>query len=226
MTPLPDIIAACPLFAHLDHSALDAVAACARRVKLSRGDIIFHTGDPCRGFYLVEDGMVKVFRLSAEGRESILHLVGPREVFAEAALFADRDYPAHAEMIESGHLLLIQRDPFLLLLQQHFEVARGVLAGMSVWLRRLVDQVETLALEQAPQRLARYLIELPMLADGDRRYLQLPARKYLIAGQLNMTAPTLSRCLTRLEAAGLIQVDGRRVYVLEPAGLGQLADAS
>lgn len=216
-------IAASPMFSRLKDADLALLDQCATERRYGRDETVFDHGDTCRGFYLVVDGMVKVYRIGGDGRETVLHLVGPPDHFAEAALFEDLDYPASAICTEESTLVFFERDGFLQLIARHSSFALGLFAGMSLWLRRMVGRVESLTVTDAPQRLARLLVDLKLQGRSGERFVELPARKYLIAGQLGMTAPTFSRCLAKLEADGLVRVEGRKLYVLDADRLEELA---
>jgi CRP/FNR family transcriptional regulator len=188
-----------------------------------KGRVIFQQDEPSRGFYLVVEGLVTVYRAAPDGKDTILHLVGPPDCFAEAAIFDEATYPASAACAEQSRLLLIERRGFLALLTERPSFAIGLFSGMASWLKRLVQRVENLSVTEAPQRLARFLLDLKLKGPQGERYVELPAKKYLLAGQLGMTAPTFSRCLARLEEQGLVRVEGRRLVIVNPDGLDELA---
>jgi CRP/FNR family transcriptional regulator len=214
---------ASPLFSRLSEEDFAALETIAEPSSWPRDALLFQQGDECYGFFVVVDGLVKIYRSGPDGRDTIIHLVGPGEHFAEAALFEERDFPASASCTEACELILLRREPFLRLMGERARFARGLCAGMSQWMRRLVSRVENLTMAEAPRRLARFLLDLKLQRSGGELFLELPARKYLIAGQLGMTAPTFSRCLARLEEEKLIRVDGRRLVVLDPDRLEQRA---
>lgn len=218
-----DALRANAMFAGLADEDLGAVARIAEERAVAKGTLMFRQGESCEGFYLVVDGLVNVFRAGPEGRDTIIHLAGAGETFAEAALLQGFDYPASASTAEDSILVWFAREPFLELVASRPSVSLGMLAGMSQWLRRMVGRIENLTVSESPQRLARFLLDLKLRGAPGERYIELPARKYLVAGQLGMTAPTFSRCLTRLEKAGLVRVEGRKLFVLDADGLDELA---
>ncbi len=226
MAALSDIargaIRASPVFSRLSDDDLVALERASEEQTFRREAIVFRQGDPSRGFYLVAEGMVKIVREAPDGREVLLHLIGPFDNFAEVSLFEGSEYPATAICVEETRLVLFRRDEFLRLLASRPGFSLGLFAGMSVWLKRLVERIEALSVSEAPRRLARFLLDLKLRRDEQGGYVELPARKYLIAGQLGMTAPTFSRCLARLEESGLIRTAGQRIYVLDPDRLEEL----
>ena len=99
------ILKTCPFFAGLSDVDIEALMGIARVRDSSRGELLFSDGEKAVGFFVVLDGKVKVYKLSPEGKERILHIIHPGGTFAEAAIFADGLYPAYAEPLQSSKLL-------------------------------------------------------------------------------------------------------------------------
>ncbi len=207
------------MFSSLDSEMLQKIALLARWRSFAAREMIFSEGEPCGGFYLLVEGAVKVYKLSGDGKEHVLHLVWPRETFAEAALFLGDTYPAYAETVRASRAVLFPSEPFLALLRAEPDVAIRLMGGMALWLRRLVGQVEVLALRGAASRLAGYLLGLQ---EGSAAVL--PAPKAVVAAHLGMTPETLSRLFFRMEAQGVINVRGRTITILDASELRRIAD--
>lgn len=182
-------------------------------------ETIFNEGDPCTGFYVVIEGLAKVYKLSAEGREHVLHLLGPGDTFAEAAMFLDTSFLAYAETLKPSRMLFLPKEPFLELLNRRTEIAVRMLASMAIILRRMVGQVEVLALKDASARLAQYLVERQ-----NESAVQLRAPKAVVASYLGMSPETLSRLFLKLEGLGVARVSGRTIYIDDPGKLRELAE--
>lgn len=186
------------------------------RRRVPAGTRIFAQGDPARGFFLVLEGCVKIYKLSAAGAEQALALAGPGETFAEAALFQGGGYPAHAQAVQDSDLLFLGREPFVQQLRRDPELALRILGGLSLKLRRMVRLVEDLSLRDARGRLARYLLtQLEPGAD----LVRLRVSQAVMARLLGLATETFSRTLRILKAEGLLETDGRDLRVLDPAGL-------
>src|SRR5512139_1397603 len=128
-----------PLFATLTEDDLRRVAAVAVPRKYARKETVFREGDRADGFFVVESGKVKVFKLSEEGKEQVLHVLEPGQSFAEAAIFEGGSYPAHAEALADSELLLLPKPAFIDLLERNPRLAVRMLASLSRWLRRMTD---------------------------------------------------------------------------------------
>lgn len=212
------VLGQCPLFSALPEPGLGGLVALVEKIAVKRGAEIFAQGDPCHGFYVVVEGSVKVFRLSPSGREHVLHVARPGQSFGEAALFSGTDFPAFAEALEDSLLLYLPRKAFLALLERRPEMALGMLAGLSQWLRRLVALFEDTVLADVDTRLARFLLQLVENNRGEGK-VTLPMQKQVLASHLATTPPTLSRGLARLEQEGLIRVNDLEVEFLDREGL-------
>ncbi|QJA06379.1 Crp/Fnr family transcriptional regulator [Thermosulfurimonas marina] len=207
------------LFRGLAEEALREIRGIALSKVFEKGEVIFSEGAEARGFFLVLEGRVKVYRLSARGRQQILHVFGPGEAFAEAALFSEARYPAWAEALEKTRVLFFPRKAFLDLVRRRPELALNMLALLSLRLRSLAELVETLSLKEVPERLAAYLLYLAE-RNGSEFDLEIP--KGELAALLGTVPETLSRVLSRLSEAGLIEVSGKRIRILNEEGLRRL----
>ena len=187
----------------------------------SRGELLFSDGEKAVGFFVVLDGKVKVYKLSPEGKERILHIIHPGGTFAEAAIFADGLYPAYAEPLQSSKLLFLPKEGFLNLLMDNGRISINMIAGLSKFLRQFANQIEDLTFKDVPSRLARYLM---VLSEGVKESLELPISKSQLASNLGTVSETLSRTLRKLSEDDLISVSGKKVEILDFDRLEELAE--
>ncbi|MCX5653421.1 MAG: Crp/Fnr family transcriptional regulator [Planctomycetota bacterium] len=214
------------LFSGLDKKARESVARLAIDRKVPAGQIVVRDGDPADGFYVILDGNVKVYKLAPDGRQQILHVFGPGQAFAEAAMFAGETFPAFAETLAESRLAFFPRERFLRGLGENPALAFGLIASLSRLCRQLTSLVEQIALTDVAGRLARYLTDLARrkgvpLEKGRSVRLDIP--KGELARQLGTAPETLSRGLARLAAADLIAVDGKVITFRKAAKLEALA---
>lgn len=210
-----------PLFAGLADADLEALQAICRLRDVQRGELLFSEGEAADGFFVVLTGKVKVYKLSSEGKERILHIVPPGGTFAEAAIFGNGLYPAYAEPLGPCRLLFIPKTGFLDLLASNSRIAVNMIAGLSRFLRQFAQQIEELTFKDVPSRLASYLLDL---AKGRRTTVELPISKSQLASNLGTVSETLSRTLRKLTDDDLIRVDGKRVEILDVERLEELAE--
>jgi CRP-like cAMP-binding protein len=216
-------IAGIPLFEGLPEDQLRDLASIATTKSFSRGETIFSEGETGNGFYVTESGRVKIFKLSPDGKEQILHLFGPGEPFGEVPVFEGRNFPAHAVALETSRLVFFPRSAFIALIKRTPSLALNMLAVLSRRLRRFAALVDDLSLKEVPGRLAAHLLFLSHSREGSD-VLELEISKSLLAAMLGTIPETLSRILTKMVKQGLIQSDGPRIQILDRGGLSELAE--
>ncbi len=213
----------CSFFGGMDEETLRLIRPAAKRIQQPRGTVVFHEGEPCHGFYVVESGAVKLYKESPDAKEHVLHIAMPGDCFGEAALFLGTGYPASAAAVQDSALILLRKDEFLQVLRDNPDVGFSLMASMATWAHRLVRSIEALTLKDAGARFAGYLLAKlpPDAADGSVVNLGMP--KQVLASHLGMTGETLSRLLARFEADGTIATEGRKIRVLSIEDLSDIA---
>ena len=204
----------------------DLIEKLARMSKVERydkGDLIFAEDNPCAGMYVVAAGAIKVYKIGPDGREHVLHVAEPGETFGEAAMFLGSvGYPAYAGAVKRSAVVFIPKRPMLELLESRPEMAIQILGSLATWTHRLVGKLEQVTLKDASSRLAEFV--LSRATPGVSEF-NLAIPKYTLAAQLAISSETLSRLLTRFEAEGLIESEGKHIRVLDREALGQISDA-
>jgi len=218
----PTLIRRCHLFAGLTDDDIIILASVIREQRYPKGNILFEEGENAVGFFVVAKGKVKVYKLSSEGKERVLHVVQPGGSFADAAIFADGCYPAFAETIAASELLFFPKKDFLDLLHRHSQLSINMIAGLSRYLRQFTVQIEDLTFRDVPARLARYLLEL---SERSGATVTLPLSKSQLASNLGTTSETLSRTLRKLIDEELVQVQGKAIEILNAERLYELSDS-
>jgi len=211
-----------PLFAGLTSAQYRELATIITVREYGRGQSIFAEGDEGNGFYVVMEGLVKIFKLSLDGKEQILHIFGPGEPFAEAAVFTGSTFPAHALALEKSRTLFIRRRAFIEMIQRNPSLAMNMLAALSLRLKKFAHMIEDLSLKEVPGRLAAHLLYLSD-QQGDSDTVRLEVGKAQLASLLGTIPETLSRILAKLGKQGLISIDGPRITIRDRQGLEDLA---
>ncbi|MBL8484229.1 MAG: Crp/Fnr family transcriptional regulator [Rhodocyclaceae bacterium] len=211
------------LFAEIDPSHLAAIVEHTTEHKLDKGEMLFHKGDPARGFYVVVYGQIKLAFPSMHGNEKVVAIVGSQDSFGEAGMFMERTFPVFAEALTDTLVLHISKGPMLELIEREPMFARRMLAGLSMRLRQLIQDVEAYSLQSSSQRLIGYLLQLvtdPEQTSG-RAEIDLPTTKHVIASRLNLTPETFSRILADLSHRRLIEVQGKHIVLNDLQKLAQ-----
>ncbi|RJQ66636.1 MAG: Crp/Fnr family transcriptional regulator [Desulfobacteraceae bacterium] len=217
------LIARSPLFGGLSEQQLDQLERIGREVHFERNAPVFWEGDEGSGFYIVAAGRVKVFKVSAEGKEQILHIYGPGQPIGEVPVFAGQNFPANAQAVEKSHLLFFPRQAFIDLITANPSVALNMLAILSMRLRQFTKQIESLSLKEVPGRLASYLIYLSEEQEN-RMSVRLPISKGQLASLLGTIPETLSRIFSKMSVYGYIEVQGSEVQLKDRTALEDLAE--
>lgn len=212
-----------PLFRGLPPDQVERIAQVAVERKVPKGEIIFEEGESAEGFYVVLTGRVKVYKLSWEGKEQTLHILGPGEPFGEVAVFAGERFPAHAQALEPSRLLFFPREGLLSLIRRHPALAMNMIGTLARRLRRFTALVEDLSLKEVPARLAAYLLYLKGRSHGPEEVF-LDISKGQLASLLGTIPETLSRVLAKMSQAGFIEVHGAHIVLRDLERLEALAE--
>jgi CRP/FNR family transcriptional regulator len=207
-----NIIENVPLFKGLPPEHLADLKAVVLEKTYGRGETIFLDGEDGDGFYVVLEGKVKVSKLSAEGKEQILHIFGPGEPFGEVPVFAGKPFPANAQTLAKSVLAFFPKKRFIALINANPSLALNMLAVLSSRLRQFTVQVENLSLKEVPERLATYLLLLSR-EQANPNEVTLPISKGHLASLLGTIPETLSRIFAKMSAEGLIKVSGKQILI-------------
>jgi len=217
-------IGSIPFFEDLPNEQIEDLSMIITDQVFDRGQIIFSEGDDGNGFHVVVSGRVKIFKLSPEGKEQILHIFGPGDPFGEVAVFTGQHFPANAEAMESSRIFFFPRESFSDLIKNNPSLALNMLAILSKRLRRFANLIDDLSLKEVPGRLAAHLLYLSGQAEGTEQ-LELNITKTQLASLLGTIPETLSRILGKMSKQGLIESDGRRIKILDHEALEELAES-
>lgn len=210
-----ELLRSVPYFAYLDEAALEAVAQAAVRRQYSKDEVIFLEGDPCAGLCIVEEGRIKIFKVSRDGREQVVKLLAPGEFFNEVAALDGGPNPVSAMAAMGSVLRIIDRNTMLDLLGRYPPLAQGVIENLAARARHLVSLVEDLSLRTVSARLAKLLLTQAVGTDeAPRRMTQQE-----MAGQLGTVREMVGRVLHSFEEEGLIRFDRHRIIILDQEGL-------
>ena len=216
------VISNIPLFKGLPENQLEKIKKIAVKKNFKKGELIFSEGDVGNGFYIVAQGRIKIYKISMEGKEQILHIFGSGEPFGEVPVFSGGVFPANAQVIEKCSLVFFPRKAFIQFISENIPVVLDMLSVLSMRLRQFTVQVENLSLKEVPGRLAGYLLLLAK-EQPKENIIQLSISKGQLASILGTIPETLSRIFSKMNDSGLIKVEGRNIKILNLDGLEDLA---
>jgi CRP/FNR family transcriptional regulator len=204
-----------PYFDNLPEDMLKEVAAHMQLRGFDRGEMLFWEGDPCAGLHIIEEGSVKLYRISPQGRQYIVRVLQEGDTCNEVPAFDVGTNPVNVETLEKSKVWVIDGETLRSLVKAHPDFALKVLSNFGKNLRGLVRMVSEMAFYQVTNRLARLISELP--SDG------APAHwtQEQLAARLGTVREVVARSLKELERSGAIHIEDRRIHIADPDALSQ-----
>ena len=215
-------LAKASLFSGLSERELNFLLARVVSRKYSPGEVVFSEGQPCAGLYVVESGSIRLFKSSPGGREQVLSIEGPGGSVAELPVFDGGNYPASVVAVENSVLLFVSKQDIHGLCLAQPEVALKFLRVVGARLRRMVGIIEELSFTTVRSRLGGYLLRLAQ-KEGKKTAqgveVTLPANNQELAAQIGTVRELVSRNLSRLQAEGVLTIEGRSVLIRDLSAL-------
>lgn len=199
-----------PLFQQLAEPVLASLLATATVRTIERGTDLFVQGDPADRFYIVLEGWVKLYRINRDGAEAVVTMVNAGE-FRRGRHVRPGQLPVCAQAVTDVRALSITSQAFARCVQADVRTAFAMLGSLSMRLRTLVQQIEQLQVQSAPQRVGGFLLKLCPAGAGNASFM-LPLEKSLVARRLGIQPETFSRALAKLRPIG-VEVQGAVVSV-------------
>jgi CRP/FNR family transcriptional regulator len=213
-----------PVFEELSDDDLAVISKVTIGRSYKKNDIIFREEEPGEGFYYVKSGKVKIIKLSQDGREHIIKILGPDEVFAEVLLFNKGPYPATAIAVEDTSVGIISNTELEKIITSHPHVAMNIIKVMSKKLLYIQQKVKSLAFSDSYAKVAQTIENLAcQYGRQTNRGLEIDIgiTRQDIANLSGTTRETASRVLSVLKKENVIDGDERRILVLDLKGLRQ-----
>ena len=204
-----------PYFDDLPEEMLNEIAGHMQLRGFERGEILFWEGDPCAGLHIIEQGSVKLFRTSPQGRQYIVRVLQEGDTCNEVPTFDGGTNPVNVETLEKSKVWVIDDVALRSLVKAHPEFALKVLSNFGKNLRGLVRMVSEMAFYQVTNRLARLISELP--AEQTRPHWT----QEQLAARLGTVREVVARSLKELERSGAIRIEDRRIQVADAEALSQ-----
>jgi CRP-like cAMP-binding protein len=209
-------------FAQLDQDKLESIAAQSRTIYLERGDVLFSEGDQCEGLYFVISGTVKISRISPEGREQVLNVVGPFQSFGDVPVLDGGANPATVAALEASVIGLIPTELVLSIVRENGRVAQAMLRVFASRLRGMTTLVADLTHLDVTGRIAKVLIAY-QTSSGHQAF-RLGQQD--LASMVGTTREVASRSLRTLEELGCIMRKGGEIEILSLERLDRAIEES
>lgn len=192
-----------PIFNHLENEQMDEIMEMFQSVLYKRGEIIYRTGDPSDSLYIVQNGKIRIYRLSETGKEQLVRILTAGYFTGELALFKETLHEAYAEAIEETRVCMIKRSELQKLLLKYPSISLKILTEFSHRLEQSEKQTTRFATEKVETRLMHFLVEC--MENNLSNEIMLPMSKKDLASYLGTTPETISRKLSNLENQGYIK---------------------
>ncbi|MBO9522612.1 MAG: Crp/Fnr family transcriptional regulator [Nocardioidaceae bacterium] len=213
-----DVLRQAPLFASLDDEAAVALRSSMTEARLRRGEVLFHEGDSGDKLYLVTDGKVKLGRTSSDGRENLLAILGPGQMFGELSLFDPGPRSATVTAVTETSLLTLSHDDLIRWLEGRPKVALGMLGQIASRLRKANDVNADLVFSDVPGRVAKALLDLAdrfgrTADDGVHVHHDLTQEE--LAQLVGASRETVNKALADFASRGWLRLEPRSVVIMD-----------
>jgi CRP-like cAMP-binding protein len=207
-----------PLFTALDDASAASLRASMTAVKLSRGQVLFKEGDEGDRLFVVVDGKLKLGTTSNDGRENLLSILGPGDMFGELSLFDPGPRTATATAVVDSKLLALAHDQVIGWVKEHPQVSLQLLGRLAQRLRKANDVLSDLVFADVPGRVAKAIIEL-----GQRFGTQKPNGLHVnheltqeeLAQLVGASRETVNKALADFATRGWVKLEPRAVIILD-----------
>lgn len=184
-----------------------------------KGDFLFNAGDKTNGFYYVQTGEIRIFRMDDQGKEVEVVRLNPGDFFGEAVAFVSDKFPAFAQAVKNSEVLYFPKKTVFQQIDQDPSIARFFISLLAKKCLVLNKRIETLELKTVRQRLAQFLLSQSRGRQSDEIVLNM--KKIELAKYLGTISETLSRNFKQMQKDNLIEVHGRNIRVKDSEKLKQ-----
>ncbi|GAA1773702.1 Crp/Fnr family transcriptional regulator [Kocuria aegyptia] len=219
-----DVLRRAPLFASLDDQAFGALTEELTEVDLSRGSTLFHEGDPGDQLYFIISGKIKLGRTAPDGRESLVAIMGPGELFGEMALFDPSPRSTSATAVSETRLAGLKHENLKKVIERSPDVSAQLLQALARRLRRTNESLADLVFSDVPGRVAKALLDLAdrfgrPATDGILVAHELTQEE--LAQLVGASRETVNKALAEFVQRGWIRLEARAVVILDLQRLKQ-----
>ncbi len=200
-------------FSSLEIGQLRELADHTNLHRYTKGELVFLEGDPCSGLHILNDGLVKLFRISLNGREIIINILSKGSTFNEVPVFDGGLNPVNVAALKDSTVWVVDATVIREKLVKYPRFSQAVIYNLTQNLRMLVDMIDQLSLYSVSERLARLLIQR-----SKEDMIEYVTQDQL-AARLGTVREVIGRCLRDLERSGAIQVSKRKIVILDKSVL-------
>ena len=223
---MDEILARAGIFQGVEPSAVSALTKQLQPVDFPRGHTVFAEGEPGDRLYIIISGKVKIGRRSPDGRENLLTIMGPSDMFGELSIFDPGPRTSSATTITEVRAVSMDRDALRAWIADRPEIAEQLLRVLARRLRRTNNNLADLIFTDVPGRVAKQLLDLTKRfgrPDGDGLRVDHELTQLELAQLVGSSRETINKALSEFANRGWIRQQGKTIFVLEPAKLARRA---
>lgn len=216
---LGEFLGTVPLFASLSELERDAIAGVMSHRKAKKREILFYEGDLCTAIFLLECGMVKVYKTTEDGREQIVNVLHEGDLFPHIGMFGGSPYPATAEAMEESSLYSINVQELTMLLQGNSALCIRLLQILEGKIRDLQRRLSDVLSKDMKEKIMNTLSSLARsrgVEEADGYLLPMELTHQDLADMVGTTRETVSRIVSQLKREGRIEFDSHRIWIRRP----------
>jgi CRP/FNR family cyclic AMP-dependent transcriptional regulator len=212
------VVRKAPIFQGLDEAASNALRTAMSPIKLRKGQVLFKEGDDGDHLYIVTNGKIKLGTKAADGRENLLMILGPGDMFGDLSLFDAGPRTATATAVTESRLLSLGQNKVMPWVKEHPEVSVHLLARLASRLRRTNEVVGDLVFSDVPGRVAKALVDLGIKFGEKKEDGLLVAHDLTqeeLAQLVGASRETVNKALADFAGRGWIRLEARAVMILD-----------
>lgn len=212
-----DFLKYVPIFSELDDNTLEQISKLGVRKNFTKDSVVLFEHETGSALFVIVEGKVKISRVSDDGKEVILTILGESDFFGEMAILDGLTRSANVTAMEDSELFIIQRSEFISLLHSHPEIAVSLLQELTQRLRAADMKIKSLSLKDAEGKVATVILQLAddigKIKQGTVEIEKLPFQHDL-ANMAGTSRETISRTLHSFAKKGMVELDGSKLRIL------------
>lgn len=201
------------LFQGLAAEELEALTASSSMRSFPKNTVVIHENDPADSLFIIDSGKVKVYCSDKNGKEFIMNTEGPGDYFGELALLDDATRSASVRTVEKSTFIIIYKDDFNRVLDNHPNIARQLISNLAQRVRKLTADVKSLALQDVYGRVANVLMDMSEERGDGTLYIPEKLTQQDIADRVGASREMVARILKDLTIGEYIRFEGRHIII-------------
>jgi CRP-like cAMP-binding protein len=213
-----------PIFENLDDTITSHIEHIIHQRQYKKDTHLFYQGDPSRALYIIHKGIIKIYKISEDGKEQTIRILFPGDFFGQSSLVAKQTHHVSAQVLDNTELCVIDQTDFQRAMNNHPELVLRMLTALNERLNETDEWMSTISLHEAERRLAKLILLFEKKLSTQGSEFQLPLAKKELAPLIGSTRETVSRKLSFLVNEGIIQMKGQRsIRIMDRDGLCVIA---